>query len=63
MRSQLLKICVSCAALMALVVAIPAPLLAGRPAGVPEIDGSSVSAGLGILAAGVLIVRSWRRSK
>lgn len=27
----------------------------------PEVDGSSVSAGVGLLAAGVLIVRSRRR--
>jgi MYXO-CTERM domain-containing protein len=29
----------------------------------PEIDGSTLSAGLGLLAAGVLIVRSRRRVK
>jgi len=30
---------------------------------VPEIDATTVSAGLGLLAAGVLIARSRRRSK
>jgi MYXO-CTERM domain-containing protein len=30
---------------------------------VPEIDANAVSAGLGLLAAGVLIVRSRRREK
>jgi MYXO-CTERM domain-containing protein len=29
----------------------------------PEIDGGSISAGLGLLAAGILLVRSRRRSK
>jgi hypothetical protein len=39
-----------------------APVLAGTPNAAPEIDGSSISAGLGLLAAGVLIVRSrWHR--
>ena len=36
---------------------------AGGGAPVPEIDGMSVSAGLGLLAAGVMIVRSRRRTK
>ena len=38
-------------------------LIAAGPAGVPvpEIDGSMVTAGVGLLAAGVLIVRSRRR--
>ena len=31
--------------------------------GVPEIDPASVSAGIGLLAAGVMILRSRRRSK
>jgi MYXO-CTERM domain-containing protein len=30
---------------------------------VPEIDGGTISAGLGLLAAGILVVRSRRRSK
>jgi hypothetical protein len=33
-------------------------VLASGPIAVPEIDGSSISAGLGLLTAGVLIVRS-----
>jgi len=32
--------------------------LAGAPAGVPEIDGSAVTAGVGLLAAGVLLLRA-----
>ena len=38
-------------------------LLAGAPQGVPEIDASSISAGLGLLAGGVLMLRARRRSK
>ena len=34
------------------------PALAGAVTGVPEIDGTSVAAGLGLLAAGVLILRA-----
>ena len=36
---------------------------AGGAPTTPEIDGVSLSAGLGLLAAGVLLIRSRRRSK
>ena len=36
-------------------------LFAAGPAGVPEIDGSMVTAGVGLLAAGVLIIRARRK--
>ena len=42
--------------------ALGANLLAGAVA-VPEIDAGSISAGLGLLAGGILILRSRRRSK
>ena len=45
------------------VVAIESPLVAGATAGVPEIDGASLSAGLGLLGAGVLWLRARRGSK
>jgi hypothetical protein len=35
--------------------------LAGNALATPEIDGPTISAGLGLLAAGVLLVRSTRR--
>jgi len=46
-------------------VAIQTPALASISSTVPapEIDGSSLSAGLGLLAAGLLIIRSRRKSK
>ena len=43
--------------------ALGAHLLAGVPVSVPEIDAGSISAGLGLLAGGILILRSRRRSK
>jgi hypothetical protein len=48
---------------VALMLGVPGHVLAGVAAVAPEIDGSSLSAGLGVLAAGVLIVRSRMKSK
>ena len=44
-------------------VAIEAPVAAGAVGEVPEISGASLSAGLGLLGAGVLWLRSRRGSK
>ena len=63
MRSRLARICGYGFGLLTMVIAIEAHLLAGVVPGVPEIDGASVSAGLGLLAGGILILRSRRRSK
>ena len=49
-------------AMFAIAMALEAPLAATTPT-VPEIDGSTLSTGLGLLAAGVLIVRARRRAK
>ncbi len=48
---------------LALILAVQGPALASDFIVVPEIDGSLLSAGLGLLAAGALIVRSRMRSK
>jgi hypothetical protein len=48
---------------VAVVVAANAPLLATSTVNVPEISASSISAGMGLLTAGVLILRARRRSK
>ena len=48
---------------IALVLAVQGPALAGTPTQAPEIDASTLSAGFGLLAAGVLIVRSRLKSK
>ena len=44
-------------------VAIESPLVAGAVESVPEINGATLSAGLGLLGAGVLWLRSRRSSK
>jgi hypothetical protein len=50
--------------LLTIVLSLSAQLFAVAPSvNAPEIDASSLSAGLGLLAAGALIVRSRMRSK
>ena len=48
---------------IALVLAAQGQALAGSITQAPEIDGSTLSAGLGLLAAGAMIVRSRMRLK
>jgi hypothetical protein len=48
---------------IALVLAAQGSAFAGSIPVAPEIDGSTLSAGFGLLAAGVLIVRSRIKSK
>ena len=50
---------------LVVLVVTQAPAWAGLPTTVPapEIDGTSVSTGLGLLAAGVMIARSRMKSK
>ena len=48
---------------IALVLAAQGQALAGEPVRTPEIDGSTLSAGFVLLAAGVLLVRSRMKSK
>jgi hypothetical protein len=47
------------------VIALGAPLFAAGPSPVPtpEIDGSSIGTALGLIAASVVMVRAFRRSK
>jgi len=65
MRSRLLRICGYGLGVVSLLIATQGHLRAGLSAAVPapEIDGASISAGLGVLAAAVLILRSRRRAK
>ena len=52
------------ATVLGVLLATAMPALAGTaPTGVPEIDGGSLSAGLGLLAGSVLWLRARRRSK
>lgn len=50
-------------ALSAALVASAVPVWATVAPAVPEINGSSISAALGLLAAGVLVLRARRRPK
>jgi MYXO-CTERM domain-containing protein len=63
MRSRLARVCGYGLGVLTLIVATQRHLLATIPATAPEIDGASISAGLGLIAACVLILRSRRRSK
>lgn len=63
MSTWIKRVCLCTGALLAVLRAVEVPLLATTVPGVPEINGSSISAGLGLLAAGILILRSRRSSK
>ena len=58
MRSNIIRICGYGFGLIAILVAVPSYLLAGTPTAAPEMDVSSISAAVGVVAAGVLILRS-----
>lgn len=49
--------------LLTIILSLGTPLFATTATPAPEIDPASISAGLGVLAAGILIVRSRVRSK
>ena len=51
------------ATVLGVMLATAMPAFATTAPSVPEIDGASLSAGLGMLAAGVLWMRARRRSK
>jgi hypothetical protein len=61
MYSRLIGICGLGLAALTIVLGSPAHVLAAAAISAPEIDGASVSAGLAVVAAGVLILRSFRR--
>ncbi len=63
MRAHVARVCGYGLGVLTLILAIQRHLLAGLTPTTPEIDGASISAGLGLVAAGVLILRSRRRSK
>jgi hypothetical protein len=63
MRSHIVKAAWYGLGAIALVLAAQGQALAGEPVRTPEIDASTLSAGFGLLAAGVLIVRSRMKSK
>ena len=51
------------ATVLGVMLATAMPAFATTPPDVPEIDSASLSAGLGLLAGGVLWLRARRRSK
>lgn len=65
MRARLVRLSVFCSGMVMLAWSIGARLAANgaTPVEAPEIDGGSLSAGLGLLAASILILRSRRRSQ
>jgi hypothetical protein len=63
MRARLIEKTTYGLGLLTLVLSYSPQLFAGIANPVPEIDAGSMSAGLGLLAAGILIVRSRMRSK
>jgi hypothetical protein len=62
MLSRVIRRCSWGAGVFTLLVALPRHAAAGVFTPAPEIDGMSISAGLGVLAAGILILRA-RRSR
>jgi hypothetical protein len=63
MRQRIARACLCGLGLLMIVDSIGANLLAAVPPQAPEIDGGSLATGLGLLAAGILILRARRRSK
>jgi len=62
-RLNALRICTYGSGLLALMLAATARMSAISVSSAPEIDGGSLGAGLGLLAASVLILRARIRSK
>jgi MYXO-CTERM domain-containing protein len=63
MRSSVVRICGYSLGVIAMLIGLEGLALAGTIPSTPEIDGGTISAGLGVLAAGLLILRSRRRTK
>jgi hypothetical protein len=63
MRAQLNQKAAYGLGFLTVVLSLGTPLFAAVATQAPEIDATSMSAGLGLLAAGALIVRSRMRSK
>ena len=63
MSTRVARFCTYALGVMTILVAIPSGLSAGTVPGVTEIDPASISVAVGVVAAGVLILRSRRGSK
>ena len=60
MKRRFTRVCGWALGLSAALLVAESPLFAGSPQTVPEIGGGSISAGLGLLAAGILMLRAHR---
>ena len=63
MRSQMIRAAWCGLGIVAVVISVASQSHAGTANPTPEIDGSSLSAGIGLLAAGALILRARMGSK
>jgi biopolymer transport protein ExbB/TolQ len=63
MRSNIARLTCQTLGLLIMLGSIGDRLLASTASIAPEIDGSIVATGIGLLAAGVLILRARRRAK
>ena len=61
MRARVIRGALYGGGLLAMILTVQSRLAAGNVSTVPEIDGSVLTAGLGLLTAAVLIVRSRSR--
>jgi hypothetical protein len=62
-RAKILRVCMFALGLALLVLSASEGMSAGAGVRAPEIDGGLITTGLGVLAAGVLIVRARMQSK
>ncbi len=58
MRAGMIRVSLYGVGLLAMVLSVQSGLLAAVVIQAPEIDGSSISAGVGLLASGVLLLRA-----
>ena len=56
-----MRLALYCTGLAIVVGSLTTMAMAGGPAGVPEINGASISTGLGLLSGGILILRARSR--
>jgi hypothetical protein len=63
MRSFITRACGGTLGFLLIAYSMERHLLAGGPIVAPEIDGTSITSGLALLAGGILMLRSRRRSK
>ena len=63
MSTRAARFCSYALGVMTIIFSSPSGVLAGTPFAVPEVDPSSISAAVGVVAAAVLILRARRGLK